>query len=122
MNRFRSDTGATAVEFAMVIVPLLLLLMGIVDFGHAYNQQLSLSSAAREGVRVMAVQNNAALARSTTLGQAPGATVVVSPATCTKGATVTVTATYPLESLTGMFDVMFGGKTLTGEGVMKCGG
>jgi len=53
MKPLRSDRGATAVEFALVILPLALLLMGIIDFGRAYSQQLELSSAAREGVRVM---------------------------------------------------------------------
>jgi Flp pilus assembly protein TadG len=129
MSRFRSDTGATAVEFAIVLVPLLLLLMGVVDFGRAYDQQLTLSAAAREGVRVMAVQNDPVAARTATRLAAPGlspalsnAQIVISPASCSIGATATVTVTYPLTSLTGMFDALFSGKSLTGVGVMRCGG
>ena len=122
MSRFRSDRGASAVEFAIIAIPLILLLAGIIDFGFAFSRQLALSSAAREGVRVMAVQNDAAAARSATLAAAPDAVVVISPADCTAGQTATVTASYPLESLTGVFDPLLSGKTLTGEGVMKCGG
>ncbi len=97
MSRFRRDRGAVAVEFALVLIPLLIILMGIIDFGRAYNQQLSLSAAAREGVRVMAVKNVASDARTATKNAAQGfspvltdAQIVISPATCSIGATVTV--------------------------------
>ncbi len=138
MKPVRSDRGATAVEFALVILPLALLLMGIIDFGRAYSQQLELSSAAREGARVMAVQNNSAQAISKTHVQAPDAQVSVVVrdklgalvGSCnTAGVALTrlpymatVTATYPLESLTGFFSSLLDGRTLTGTGVMQCGG
>jgi len=125
MKRFRSDRGATAVEFALVLVPLILLLAGVIDFGHAYFQQLALSSAARDVARAAAVHNTAGITSSEAALQTavPGAVVTITPtASCTTGQTVTVTASYPLDSLTGLFDPLFSGKTLTGEGVMKCGG
>ena len=125
MSRFRSDRGAAAVEFALVVVPLILMLAGIIDFGHAYSQQLALSSGARDIVRAAAVHNTAGVtsAKADLQAAVPGAVVDVSPTTsCTTGQTVTVTARYPLDSLTGLFDPLFSGKTLTGEGVMKCGG
>ncbi len=129
MSRFRSDTGAAAVEFALVILPLVLLLTGIIDFGRAYNQQLTVTAAAREGARVMAVQNNAATAKTATIDAAAGLSptlstgqITISPSTCTPGAQVTVTVTYPMTTLTGMFDSVLSGKNLIGTGVMKCGG
>lgn len=129
MSRFHSDTGASAVEFAIVVLPLLLLLMGIVDFGRAFNQQLAVSAAAREGARVMAVQNSTTAARTATVAAAGGLSpalssgqVAISPASCTAGQSVTVTVTYPLSSLTGLFDGLLDGNNLTGKGVMKCGG
>lgn len=33
---FRSQSGATAVEFALVCLPLLLLVFGIIEFGRAF--------------------------------------------------------------------------------------
>jgi hypothetical protein len=45
------ERGAVAVEMAIVLPLLLLLVGGIVDFGRAFLTNLSLSSAAREGVR-----------------------------------------------------------------------
>lgn len=46
------DRGAAAVEMALVLPLLLFLLMGMIDFGRAYNAQIQLSAAAREGVRL----------------------------------------------------------------------
>jgi Flp pilus assembly protein TadG len=133
MRRFRSDSGAVAVEFALVLIPLILILMGVIDFGRAYTQQLSLSAAAREGARVMAVQNDPVTAKAKVRDAAPALSPAVTdsqiaisgtgcPAGYPVGQTVTVTVTYPLTSLTGMFDSLFSGEQLTAKGVMRCGG
>ena len=45
---------------------LLILVLGIAEFGRAYNIQTTLSAAAREGVRAMALQNSASAARTAT--------------------------------------------------------
>ncbi len=50
-----TERGAVAVEFALLAPVLVMLLLGIMEFGRAYNAQVTLSSAAREGVRVMAI-------------------------------------------------------------------
>ena len=55
-----SERGAVAVEFAILAPVLVMLLLGIMEFGRAYNAQISLTNAAREGVRVMAITNNQA--------------------------------------------------------------
>ena len=128
MRRPQSDDGASSVEFALVLLPLIFLLMGILDFGLLYNRQLGLSAAAREGVRVMAISNNPAGARSavrnsTDLGPAlTDAQIVFSPATCTSGGTVAVTVTYPMASTTGFFDGLLSGKSLQGKATMRCNG
>jgi Flp pilus assembly protein TadG len=54
MGRFRHREGATAVEFAIVLPILLMLLLGIISVGLLYNQQLTLTQAAREGARFAA--------------------------------------------------------------------
>src|SRR5450759_4377301 len=51
----RDDRGAAAVEMALVLPVLLFLLMGMIDFGRAYNAQIQLSQAAREGVRLASI-------------------------------------------------------------------
>ena len=55
-----SERGAVAVEFAILAPVLVMLLLGIMEFGRAYNAQTSLTNAAREGVRVMAIANSQA--------------------------------------------------------------
>jgi len=51
MRWFQSDAGANAVEFALVLPLLLVLLFGTITGGLLFNQQLSLTQAAREGAR-----------------------------------------------------------------------
>ena len=50
-----SERGAVLVEAAIVLPILLLLILGIVDFGRAYSAKQALTHATREGVRVYAV-------------------------------------------------------------------
>jgi Flp pilus assembly protein TadG len=56
--RWRDDRGAAAVEFALVMPILLLLLFGIIEFARAWNVRQTLTDAAREGARVAVVGNN----------------------------------------------------------------
>ena len=49
------DRGAAAVELLIVFPILFALFVGIVDFGAAFNAQISLTQATREGVRVGAI-------------------------------------------------------------------
>jgi Flp pilus assembly protein TadG len=49
-NRRRQE-GAAAVEFALCLIPLLLIVGGIVDFGELWYIQSVLSTASREGAR-----------------------------------------------------------------------
>jgi Flp pilus assembly protein TadG len=52
MKRFRSERGAELVEFALVFPLLLLVTLGIVDFGLMFQRYEVLTNAAREGARV----------------------------------------------------------------------
>jgi Flp pilus assembly protein TadG len=56
MNRFRADrSGQNLVEFALVVVMLLLLVVGICEFGRAWNLYQILANASREGARLAAL-------------------------------------------------------------------
>ncbi|MGB9292469.1 MAG: TadE/TadG family type IV pilus assembly protein, partial [Desulfobaccales bacterium] len=47
----RREEGVAAVEFALCLFPLLLILGGIIDFGLCCNMQLTITSASRAGAR-----------------------------------------------------------------------
>jgi hypothetical protein len=47
----RGERGAIAVEFALILPVLLLLVFGIVDFGHAWYMKQIIINASREGAR-----------------------------------------------------------------------
>nr|WP_239579840.1 TadE family protein [Microlunatus panaciterrae] len=129
MKRQRSERGAAVVEFALIVPMLLLLVLGIAEFGRAYNIQTTLSGAAREGVRVMALNNNVAAAKTAAKNAAPtlnltDTQISVTPGTCvvtaaTPTPTATVQVTYPMSFLSGFFGTTI---TLRGKGVMRCNG
>ncbi len=127
MKRLRTlERGAVAVEFALVVPVLLLLLLGVVEFGRMYSTQLQLTSAARESVRVMAVQKQPAAATSAAIAAAPGlrpalssSNITISPSSCSARSDVTVTITYSVRLLSG---ILADSVPLTGRAVMRCGG
>jgi Flp pilus assembly protein TadG len=127
----RNERGAAAVEFALVLPLLVLLFAGVAELGRLYYLQATLSGAAREGARVMALQNNAATAIAAVRSAAGSvaltdAQIAVTPATgacryiatAPMQASVTVTFTTPLVS--GVFGTV--PLTVHGSGVMQCGG
>ena len=129
-DRLRNERGATAVEFAFIVPLLILLVLGIAEFGHAFQVQGTLSAAAREGVRQMALQNDPAAARTAVRNAAsslnPGITdaqIVITPASCPEfngaNTSVRLTISYPMPYLPGFFGSSL---DLTGTGVMRCTG
>jgi Flp pilus assembly protein TadG len=56
-RRWRAEHGGVAVEFAIIFPVLMLLLFGIIDFGHAWYMRHLMSDACREGARYGARYN-----------------------------------------------------------------
>lgn len=56
VRRRRDERGASAVEFALLVLPLSLLVFGIIAFGIMLSFRQTLSQAATEGARAAAVQ------------------------------------------------------------------
>lgn len=127
-----AERGAAAVEFALVLVPLLMLLFGFIDFGRAYNAQQAVSAAAREAVRMEALGSDAATVRQRAVLAAEPVTIsdadVAIGTACTSanaGQPTTVTITHQFAFLTPLPSLIPGlGSTitLTGKGEMRCGG
>lgn len=122
-RRLRDDRGAAAVELALVLPILVVLLFGMVEFSLAYNTLTSLNHAAREGVRELAVTRDGAKALTAAAGAldtVSASKVQFTASTCTDGLPATVTATYSFDVQIPLFPKAT--IPLTGRGVMRCGG
>jgi len=51
----KNEKGVSAVEFALILPILIVLVFGIFQFGIAYNNYITITHAAREGARLAAV-------------------------------------------------------------------
>jgi Flp pilus assembly protein TadG len=130
----RRDRGASAVEFALLLPVLLLLLFGIVDFGRAINAQITLTQAAREGARVAALGQINPAVQTRVTAAATGLSSVVATVTTAcapnagPGVDAVVSLSYafsfatPVGAIAAMFgSVTYGsGLTLTAKGEMPC--
>ncbi|QDG62816.1 TadE/TadG family type IV pilus assembly protein [Pseudarthrobacter sp. NIBRBAC000502771] len=135
MKPTRKERGAVAVEMALLLPLLLLILTGTIEFGRVLNVQISMTQAAREGARYAAIHykeagldvSGASLAAAPSLSGLP-VTVTSNASSCGTDRNVTVTTTVSLRSLTGFLDAGFFGApgifpiNLNGVGVMRCGG
>lgn len=135
MKQKSKERGAVAVEMAVLLPLLLLILIGTMEFGRVFNVQNSLTQAAREGARNGAIHysdgtmdvEGAVLAAAPSLAGL-GVTVADNAADCASGENVEVTASVNLSSMSGFLDAGWFGSpglfpmTLTGVGVMRCGG
>ncbi len=103
--------GAAAVEFALVLPILLIVLLGIIDFGLYFYNDLQLTHAARDAARYLSVGNTAGAEQA--LAEAEDRLVSTSPPSVTltpgsqgEAGTVTVQATYrfitPLPAFVGI--------------------
>ena len=88
------DAGAAALEFALVVPILLVLIFGMIEFGFVFQAQLALTHAAREGARLASVDKYDAgtvVSRAYPLLPAKGLSVSESDL----GDAVRVTVSYP---------------------------
>ena len=138
IRRWRSETGAELVEFALVFPMLLLVVLGIADFGILFQQYEVLTNAAREGARVAVLPNYATADVKARVDQYVAAgmlstggtvtTTVGAPAKVLIGAncmtTIKVTVSYPhaylfLGGIGSYFGKSFGTRTLNASSTMR---
>jgi Flp pilus assembly protein TadG len=109
-SRFRNEDGQAITEFAIVLPILMMLLLGIIQFGIIFNNYITLTDATRAGARkaavsrfdglnddgasaVIAVENSAQGLDQSLLD--PTINVTADPNWDLPGSEVTVTASYP---------------------------
>jgi Flp pilus assembly protein TadG len=124
----KSVRGQSLVEFALVLPMLLLLLVGITEFGRAWMTRNILTGASREAVRIAAVQGNTgtALSRANSILSSAGisgASVNIADDGAPYGTcSVTVSYDFPVNAagLLQMFGILSGnGITLTTSTSMR---
>lgn len=105
-SHLKNERGQALTELALVLPILALILFGVIQFGIAFNNYITLTDAVRAGARKGAVARHLTVNREAAVEQAVvnaatdlnlndlDVTVGVSPG-WEQGADVTVTATYP---------------------------
>ena len=113
----KDQKGAAAVEFALLLPALTLILVGIIIFGLIFNYYLEITHAAREGARWAALRQPFTEVQAQAQGAAPGidpdkTTITMSANVPATGATdedqdepVTVTVRYDIAEVRAMFGV-----------------
>ncbi len=118
----KSDRGASLVEFALVAPLLLLLLIGMVELGWLFAQNLDVRHGAREGARLAAVNypegpapnsgsrsdanRDALVAEVCSRMQTPASATVDMSSTGGVGDAATVVVQSPGDTLTGFIDFL----------------
>ncbi|HVL89471.1 MAG TPA: TadE family protein [Actinomycetota bacterium] len=136
----RGQRGASAVEFAIVLPVIALMLFGIIDFGVVLNNQNTVRAAAREGARLGAVAQFTGGAgctivgtvsstetrglmclikeRNHPIGEAARVRVIV-PSPYRAGEPLVVCVQTKMSSLTGFTSPFFESKTVTAKTTMR---
>lgn len=126
MKTKNTEHGAAAVEFALVVPMLMVIVFAIIVFGQVFTMQIALTQAARTAARSMAVSDSATesnpqttainMANANTMGGATFSYAFSQPA-CVPDSAITVTVDTSVTGL-GLLPPF----NLSGVGSMQCGG
>ncbi len=124
-KRTRDESGATLVEFAVTLPLLVLLVLGIIEFGWAFAQVNDVRHGAREAARLAAVDHTGGVSTigaetcdRMDIGGSPPITVRIERVTGSDGVRgdtgkVVVSQTY--STLTGFFDGLLAGTIIDSD-------
>jgi Flp pilus assembly protein TadG len=118
------DRGAVLVEFALVIPVLLMVMVGIIEFGRAYSYQESIQGAAREGARALALHQSVSTAVNNARGSATVTGITTGgscPATADPASPVYARVTVQAKITFGIPFINLGTKSLSATAEMLCG-
>ena len=125
-RRLNENRGQSFVEFAFIMPFLVFLVLGIVQFGRAWHNYLSITDAARVGAREAATHRTTACATASTKINSMGIIPAGSTIGCTlsggavTGQPVRVTVTYSFSiGLPGFFGVPALSRTFTIQGIAQ---
>ncbi|MCO1339135.1 hypothetical protein BJH93_09565 [Kocuria polaris] len=120
----RGETGASAIEFALIVPILLTLIFGVLEYAWFFNQQLSATQGARAAARAYVLQYNDPGFDLLAVADAGSPTLDINTATasvagCPPGTTVTVTIGGANNALIGLFPLP---ADIRARGAMQCEG
>lgn len=127
LKNLKNQKGQALVEFAIVLPILLMLVMGIIQFGMMLNSYLAIENASREGARAGIVGSADTEIESLIIASSPSLdpaylTVSLTPSEANRrsGDTLTVTVTYNYKFTIPIISSIFNdGKMLTGQTSMR---
>src|SRR3954454_22541771 len=104
--RARSEEGAAAVEFALIVGVLAMLIFGMLQFGLAFFQLQNLRAATREGARIGAVDGTvsditARVQQASGISTPFGSSLYIKEVTNGVGTTVSGATTQPCAEVNG---------------------
>lgn len=122
----KNNRGQALVEFALILPVLLLLAVGVMEFGLILNQYMVVAESSREGARSAALGGDdvavtaAAEAAAASIDKG-GLQVTITPAgSRIRGNPVTVTVANPVSTITQLMDAFFpAGFAVTGTTIMR---
>lgn len=114
-----NDRGAAMVEFALILPILVVLLLGIMEFGRAYNAKISIQAAAREGARALALDEDPGAAVAAADDDVLGDSVTITSSTPCPGPYATVTVSAPITYRIPFINL--GTRTISATASMRCG-
>lgn len=136
-GRWHDDRGAQAVEFALILPVLLIVVLGIINFAYLFGQKLAINQAVREGARAAVVvgsgagstplalvqdaANGSLISNTSTItSSAPTAGYVAACDGTTVGKNLQIRVQYPTSLLVSMYIPFTQNFTLNGEAVFRC--
>jgi len=110
------DEGASALEFALIFPILIILIVGMIQFGIIFNQWLMIEHAAREGARWAGLRNEADFVRTrvieaaSAIGVEPGDITITpdDPVSAQPNTSITVRVEHDAPVITPMMEAIFG--------------
>jgi Flp pilus assembly protein TadG len=108
------DRGVAMIEFALIAPLLIMLLVGIVEFGRGYSAKVRLTGAARDGARSVALRQP--IVPQTDITFTINSSCPAGDTTSDARVTASTTFTYDIPFFRSET------KTLSETGVMRCGG
>ena len=112
-----SEEGQAMVEFALVLLPLLMLLFGIIKFGILFNNYVTLTNAAAYGARTLAVNRGAGSGPPDACALAE--TALTNSAVTLNSSQITITPAFPSPD-TSTCDSLVPGEPATIQATYPC--